>query len=100
MPRTGQSATNHLRKGERATYERLRAAIALRGENDPLMRECLDILARMAAGELRTRYVGDQYRAIREILDRAIGTPVARMEHGGVIEHRVSITEEPSAGGD
>jgi hypothetical protein len=54
----------------------------------------------MAAGELRTRYVGDQYRAIREILDRAIGTPVARMEHGGVIEHRVSITEEPSAGGD
>lgn len=82
-----------LQEGERLTYESLSRAIRAKGETDPVVVHCLELLAKMASGRLRGRYCGDQYRAIREILDRVAGKPVEAIKHSGEIKHRVEIVE-------
>lgn len=91
--------SNTLRKGERETIEQLNAAIAEVGDDDPVVQMCMEILCRMAHGSGLRRHSGDQYRAIRELLDRRQGTPTQKVQHGGEISHRVTIVDDPDGAG-
>lgn len=92
-------ATSPLRKGERQTVELLNQAIDSIGEDDPVIQMCMEILVKMAHGSGLRRHAADQYRAIRELLDRRQGTPTQKVQHAGEINHRVVIVDDPDGAG-
>lgn len=47
----------------------------------------------IASGVRRHRYLGDEYRALVQLLDRTEGKPKERVEHSGDVTHRVVIEE-------
>ena len=92
-------AKSPLRKGERQTVELLNQAIESIGESDPIVQMCMEILVKMAHGSGLRRHASDQYRAIRDLLDRRLGTPTQEVQHAGEISHRVTIVDDPDGAG-
>lgn len=88
-----------LNKGEVAAIEAVKRAIAKRGENDAVVQWALERLVAIANGERRGRYIGDEYRAIVQLLDRIEGKPKERQEHTGEVKHRVVIEETGEGAG-
>ena len=88
-----------LKKGEVAAVKSLKQAIDELGEGHPIVRECIERLLAIARGEKAGRYIGDEYRAIVQLLDRIQGKPKERQEYSGEVTHRVIIEESSDGAG-
>jgi len=74
------------------------------GEDDPVTREILGMLAAVARGDpgWRGRYIGDRLRAIIELGNRRLGKPVQPLDHSGKIGFTLEelLTGKRDAPGD
>lgn len=70
------------------------------GEDDPEVRLLLERVAEIAMGHRRARYVGEQFRALRELLDRRLGRPTQPVKAEGELRVTVAYADEPGDGPD
>lgn len=102
----GRPKRGALKVGEVAAIEIANELCAKLGEDDPVTREILGMLAAIARGDVgwRGRYIGNRLRAVIELGNRRLGKPVQPLDHSGKIgftlEDLLAGKSDPDAPGD
>lgn len=82
-----------LRHGEKKAQLAVNKAIQTYGIDNPVVKECLQILLCIARAEpgYRGRYVGERLRAVNRLIDQLAGKPKETVEHSGEVTHAIRI---------